>query len=1371
MAQYDETVPGVVIINDSNGHTVVERDSSLKRLHYFDGKFLRAPDMQLEQNALLNQMRISNQAGGSGIVHGFSCLLGGNDTLQLGAGLAIDSLGRLLQLGNEVDVSIADLIARASSSSGNKDDCQCQDAAGSFGDCEKMVESGQADTVLAGETLYLISLHYVEAYCGEEDVYGKLCESACVTSTQRPYILPGVEIRAVPLSLNDLKQSSLITNKHLRSRVASAYFEMERKQALSHISKEGLASNIWCLGAEAAGGNGVPVAVVGRAGSQTLFLDAWTARRERMETPPRNYWAGRMAMRSWQIFLAQVLQFQCQLTHCIGHAADGGDEDPCADQRAVAVEAAEGLKLMMKQFERVAKGIEKKGPQFMEYMPDISMANMKDTYARLLDVVKPTFKLPTRWLIDCGIVELPSGGYLPVDNLSSVSVNDQVQRMMGEGVDLRFCVVRADYIPHALEEAQHMERICLLEGINNPNAKPKVDVLVPEGVFETYVPEVAGIGYEMEIFGPKADLNTEHIIIAQRAMLYYQHWRQASAKKLSQDNKMSMSVPAMLFAKLSNQDPDKTEQGLKGAARGEQKDNGGYAFYYAGRMPEIVRGAVQIFAYDHVKPVDWGLSESSVSSYEMERVTEALKDAVDVSDESAERLAEIVREKMAAEQGRTMQIGDSSLENEHYDMWLNLNCDHDPFVLSRGESSAVNIEWTAMLEGVTQEKTVTIVLEFVHQGTLVIEDVLAASPQASLRARLSGLGIINIRVKAGDYNETIPYTIHLNEQVYLTRSAGSQLGFTLSIPELSVVNQLDNELIDFDLGLNFVREWISATEATFELKANFSIAATEGQDNSDEPVEEKDDVYGNLAKWGAANYLMQQQHVPSYQGGNIELSLLSGHQRVNPDVLKPDNLLHDTSLVALGELGKALAVDGYVDSRSRLLFPPPLPMPDQLRVFAKHDWVMFHRRRDKQCGYVQPDEVASKPRRYRLLLVDSLKSKKDLLTYLDGLRNNKGDVILRAGYHDAGMVDFEAGLQTVLNSHSGLRSDWDNVVESDGAQVMLGAIASRGAAYDEGTTLAKLRLQRLSEVLAPVTPLDEEGKLINLNAVPDVLAEGESDGVIVMVTAAPVATKTVCHEVYRLGVTSIEEFESFFEYLQKDMEGALADAHKFVSKAIFGSDSNLITETSAKALVDEWAENGGTVPTTPVLVTAPDPTNGDIPADQPYQDQLARVSQVFGGSGSHDVQRIALNTDFSSPCVAVSIMVVVMPVYEHYEHYMMKAVRTYTEDPAAPAAVEALTKEVTFDEKGEVVVNEAFEAAVLKLREAGELIKTIDVVNEDEATAGATKLKAELFLAKLKEKGVAEETAKVEMRQPTEEEKVEMFDVSKKLMGGFILKL
>ncbi len=1337
MSIQDKTIPGVVIINDSNGHTVIENDSELKRLNYFDGKFLRAPDMKLEQNALLNQIRISNQASGSGVIHGFSCLLQGNDSFKLTQGLAIDHQGRVLQLGNEVDVSIADLIARASSSD-SMNNCDCQD--GDFTDCEKVTESGEADTILQAETLYLIVLHYVEAYCGEEDVYGKLCESACVGSTQRPYILPGIEIRAIPLTLQDLKQSPLISGKHLRSRVASAYFEMERKQISSLISKQGLSSGIWCMGAEAAGGNGIPVAIIGRAASKTLFLDAWSARRERMASPPRHYWAGRLAMRSWNIFLAQVLQFQCQLTHCISHAANP-DDDPCADERAVAAKVAEDMKQLMKQFEQAAQNIEKTIAEPIQHISQISINKIRDSYQLLSEVMKPEFKLQTRWLIDCGIVELPSAGYLPVDNLSAISVNDQVQRMMGEGVDLRFCVVRPDYIPHALEEAQHMERICLLEGIEDSAARPGVDVLVPDGRFESYEPIIAGTGYEMEISGPPdksvSELPMNLNIMNARAM-----YREEMSTKSTGYTTAPQYIRQVLTSTDKQTGLDLSQTSLQGAARGEDLDSGGYAFYFAGRMPPLVRGLVKVLAEPIVMQK---YQRQSVSEADRAKMAEYLK-KLDVSHFSEQPNAEI---------GKAEQPEDV---NKRADMWMSLRCDHDPFTLARGASCSVNLELTFMIEARLQENDVSLILEFNQQGGLTINEILASPPESNLRANLSTNGVLNTTMVINGQLQQNPISVRVNEQVYLKRSAGSELGFTISIPSLSYFNRFDNNRMDLDIGLSFEREWISATEARFKAAASFSVEVETGeQDNA---------TAETIATQVNQSTKMTSQH--------RVVELLRGRQYVNPDVLKADHILHGTSLVALTEIGQALADDSYADSRSRLLFPPPLPKPDQLRIFAGNDWVMFHRRRDIQCGYQSIDEVVSKPRRYRLLLVDSLTSKEELINYVNALQNNQGDILLQVGFKEAGIVEFEPGLQTIITSHSGLRADWDTLVESDNAKLMFGAIASKGGAYDEGITLAKLRLQRTSDLLSPVTPLDEEAKLANINQLPDVLADAESDGVIIMVVAAQQASVTVCHEVYGVAMND-QGIENLRKMLQSDANATLQQLNvgKLQNNAMFNDGTTTLLPGSREQLIDDWKLLSENMPYSSILVVQMEPATGGLPNDQPYKEQTLQIISTIAGSENQVDLDIVTVENLQSDCIAVSILIVnpeliaVAPTH----NYVMMAESQVADSTLAETAINTISREISFDDSGALIKDEALLKAVAEMKEEAVMIKSIEMVKEEATLVDAKeKAKAQSLLAMLKEEGLAKASAKVKMRKPSNDEKLLMMDLNRKIGGGFVLK-
>jgi hypothetical protein len=71
-----------------------------------------------------------------------------------------------------------------------------------------------------------------------------------------------VIFRAVPLQLT-LPDTKIIPleAKHLRSRVASAYFTSTAAGPLSLVSGAGLRAETWCMGAAAAAGGDVPLAV------------------------------------------------------------------------------------------------------------------------------------------------------------------------------------------------------------------------------------------------------------------------------------------------------------------------------------------------------------------------------------------------------------------------------------------------------------------------------------------------------------------------------------------------------------------------------------------------------------------------------------------------------------------------------------------------------------------------------------------------------------------------------------------------------------------------------------------------------------------------------------------------------------------------------------------------------------------------------------------------------------------------------------------------------------------------------------------------------------------------------------------------------
>jgi hypothetical protein len=428
-----------VTLSGSGGQVFVPASAPLIGLNYYDGRFLRADDLNLERQGQRAYAEYSNQAGGPGLVYGFDLTWQGT-RLSLSAGLAVDPQGRLLFLPDGVAADIPDLIQASSQPPNGAATQGGATSSAGFGPCGQ-ADAGAGTPVVGGVELYLVCLSQAQRLCGQGEVLGRICDDACVTATDRPYLVDGVLLSLRPLKLqHPLPTLQGVTRPevHLQSQVASAFFADEWDLGRSLLSASGLRTSVWCAGASSAGtGDVVYVGVLGWNGSAVTLLDEWTARRERIETPPRAYWAGRTELRPWPVFLAQVLQFQCQL-------AGLGQLAPAS----------------------------------------------------------------TPVLLDRGIVELPSAGYLPVDIASGTALRMQVEGLLGDGVDLRFCAVRRDQIAHELERAQHMNRISLIQGLSNRANRELVDILVPDGVLEA---DTTPTDYEFAVdlaVGPNASSTT-----------------------------------------------------------------------------------------------------------------------------------------------------------------------------------------------------------------------------------------------------------------------------------------------------------------------------------------------------------------------------------------------------------------------------------------------------------------------------------------------------------------------------------------------------------------------------------------------------------------------------------------------------------------------------------------------------------------------------------------------------------------------------------------------------------------------------------------------------------------------------------------------
>jgi hypothetical protein len=988
-------------------------------------------------------VEVSNQAGGWGVVHGFDTTLGNQRaTLELGPGLAIDAAGRVLLLPHAASVGVRELIerSRAQSSGGTRTNGR-SNGHGAFDDCEvddpDQEEPGSAFPV----SLYLISIAHVEALCGEEDVYGKLCEDACVTSSERPYRLEGVVLRASPLSLGPgTCDASWLGSRHVRSRVASAYFAAERRRLGRTMSGTRLRQELWCLGARTEPGTDVPLAVVAVNGDVVEFLDAWTARRERMEAPARRYWAWQMMMRPWNVYLAQILQFQCQLRGLLaGGPRPGEPDDPCSDQHRVLRATRQLLdRVEAQQPEPVlSSGPSAGGGTAFDQDFLVRAAELRREVAAVLE--SPDTPRQTRVLIDGGIVELPPAGYLPVVP-GAATVNAQVRRLLGEGVDLRFCVVRPDFVAHALEEAQHMERICLLRGLDDPALREAVDVLVPDGELLPGA-RVSGLLFDtnLQLFLP-----------------------QESGDRPDDEPEPDME--------------EQPTQRMRGVGRAEALPGGGGAFHFAGSAARAERELLAIFSD--------ALDDASV---EQPIVTPAPTS----EGGSFGRIRTNVN-AAASFTGRQLQL-DVPLH-----AWASLRCERDPFDVPQGEATRLTGELVAAVVASVGSVAIDISLDgtfFVLEPTRTVGQLRRVRGRI-LRARVSLTPVVNGSEAA---SQTTRVTLDVDLELRRTSDGETELALVLRHTD-GVTIRLRTSWSGSPLGVearaSFTPIWYERRrdEAWNALNAGDRVRATDLVNQLRacvglQPIT-PDQVQEELHRLEDT----LRGRTPSDQCAAPDERLGRASLREEPDLAAAEHPLHRQALTTIARVEQALGQPGFRRTAERLLFPLE-PAAREATVRAIRDWVLFHRRRSKRC--VEVARVVAPRRRYRLhhgrapAGVSAAEVRRMLRSILD--RPRVDDPV-----DDLLTIEFGGTPSMLVTSEEAIVRALRSVETGD--RLVLAAMGSEGEAGEDSLPAMEERLRQLVTVAATVTPLTEDAEVDVLPRVPAFLDTHSADGVMILVT-------------------------------------------------------------------------------------------------------------------------------------------------------------------------------------------------------------------------------------------------------------------------------
>jgi len=1139
----------LVLVGAQNGVALIPSSTPPTRLNSSDGKFLRADDLTTEQSYLRSLVRLSNQAGGAGVVHGFTTTHSG-DTLEVTAGLAIDPAGNVLFLPNATSVSITALIEKSREGSAGTNGGSGTVGESVFAPCETAAVEPPVTTTFPTD-LYLIAIAHAEALCGQEDVYGKLCEDACITSTDRPYRTEGVVLRALPLTLcPPTCDAPWLTATHRRSQVASAYFATERALNGRDISGTRLMLDVWCKGAEAAAGSVVPLAVVAMNGDTVEFLDAWMARRERIESPPRRYWAWQLMMRPWNVFLAQVLQFQCHLHAALSGSDDTpGGGDPCAPQTDALRQAV----ALLEEMESFAENANNTGGENDIFRPEFltRITDLKAQWSGALAAADAP--AGNRILITEGIVELPPAGYLPVVP-GGLDVNTQVRRLLGEGVDLRFCSVRPDYVAHALEEAQHMERICLLRGIEDPEALEEVDILVPDGVV-TDAPAPQGTYFEttFAVSAPSLRLQTP-------------------------DNDFSTNLPGGQPGAVAT--PARPGPQFRGAGRSERLGTGGGAFHFAGALVQTAEQAIR-----NLESIDIGLGTRRTTTAGVATGESATAEPAGINTSAAN---EVVADRLRTLVGRmatsfttrrtaseraftanrinrdtaafassasraesaaraTINTVDASFASRASTsapaLWVTLRCEKNPFELSVGESSPLRLEAAlgASLRGTT------LGARLVVHGDLFCDQKDASASSRRIRGRAWGWIWLNYRIAAGDQETTSelqPRFVPVTVQVELNPAASGG-GGTLVI----VVRTQD------DVAVTASTEWNgSPTLAGLRVQVDVIALLTSLLLRNEDDPEREEQLRAALEQ------LEEEQ--PELR----EFEIARARLRENADVRNEANAHHAAAALALRTIERALDEDGFRAAAEQLLFPPAPPATTEPRVLASRDWVLFHRRRTNSCDCCRTERpVAAPPRRFQVYEVTAPEA-----VSVEQLREffASGEESIERFADIVGVVEFNGGTATLSANTSAdqIRNAWR--LANPAASIIYGAIAAEGAAVNDPESLGEQRVARVSDIVRSITPVHATAEFDVLPLVPEGLSAEGVDGVIFLVTIPQVAA-TQCHQVISFRDQGMMSFA--IERIRRGELGAVMSENFNLGEVRFQSGTNTVADDSLEPVRNAWS--------------------------------------------------------------------------------------------------------------------------------------------------------------------------------------------------------
>lgn len=1120
MGNQNDITAGSVELDTQDGVAFIEQASPLTRLHYFDGKFLKADALAQEQAYHRTQVRLSNLAGGWGVVNGLGVGLAG-DQLTVGSGLAITPAGHFVLTVGDVQAKVSDLlkVATASVTSGGNAE---------FGECAGQGAGGVQETASLG--LYEITVGPIEGLCGNEPVYGALCESACVSDSRHPYWREGLVLRLRPITLK-LPTSTAVpfSNVHLRNRVASAYFAIEPGSTPSALSASGLASGVWCQPASLYGRDEVVIGLLAREGSVNRVIDAWSGRRERMEAQARGYWQGRMAMRPWNVYLAQILQFQCQLS---GVFSDNDVvvtvPDNCDQIRTVLDEARKEIEALQKTYAESTKKLvealaggkptKEEAKQLADQVQG-SYAELFELSEKLSGVEAGQGALPAnRLLLNSGFVQLPPAGYLPVQP-GKTPVQEQLSRLFGEGVRLFLRAARADVLPHLLEEAQHMERISLTKGLDQPNALEEVEVFVPDGQAVDVAVKHPGTWWSV-------DMSTKAIELLDMLVSGGKDAEELPEEPAEEQTQsvigLLKAAPPKAGAKTTAKAPAKaTKPAAKaGKARAQPQARAGAAqtsVPVGGTAPakatnlrlNKARDALNANASVVEQDDDTSLPLQGLARTEGEREDDSFGLALAVSLDpdyvfGAYSQSSTYSQSLRKALARAKRLDDTGTDEDEdedadtaFSLYLSADIATDPFDLAVGDETTLKAE----LRELMRRGDFGFVGDARLSGTLsVLSRQTKSQGRTLLIVELDVVSSLKLlRQKTG---QTQSRNVRIVQRLGLVRQGDGATGVLLLDDD-----QFDEKspplTVDWDDAPRLATVTMSRTALRSPL-GNMLRAMGTGNANDNASI------YGG------------DQTGEGDEAGAFTLAQLQGLNQA-PQPASPIGAQALTTLVGLSD---ATSDTAFLARARKRLFPA-LDTPGQQDITAVLDWVLFRRRRPTFCDPACVPTVAAGTEAFQVwhIKVESEEALKALRTALD---NDNADALSNFKLQPVGVLRYQNDNTEPEETPAKVLAMWQQA--APGSQVALGraweTTPTAGQGWQNHFRLRAM-LARISSLTTP--PPQGDGSIATLAKAPAPLAGQSLDGGFLVVTIGAKAAITNKHRVLLVSNSLWSDAEPSFQ--------------------------------------------------------------------------------------------------------------------------------------------------------------------------------------------------------------------------------------------------